>query len=86
MSIAYVEPMGIAGQMRRIRFALGPPAANVPAQLMKIAQGGRFKGGRAIITVVAASRDATISTGSRRELIVVFSFRQAADFMDFKSA
>src|SRR5215467_6412742 len=72
MSMANVEPTGIAGQILRSTFTFGPPAANVPAQLMKMAQGGRFNGGRAMITVVAASTDATISAGSRRELIDLY--------------
>src|SRR5580765_4345642 len=55
--------------MRRITVAFGPPAAKVPAQLMKMAHGGRFKGGREIMTVVAASAEATISAGGNRELI-----------------
>src|SRR5215813_14221277 len=71
MSIANVEPTGITGQILRSTFTFGPPAANVPAQLMKMAQGGRFKGGRAMMTVVAASADATIS-GGRRELIDLY--------------
>jgi hypothetical protein len=69
ISIANVELTGIAGQMRRNTFAFGPPAANVPAQLINMAQGGRFKGGSEMITVVAASSDATISAGGKRDVI-----------------
>src|SRR5215467_12077202 len=71
MNMAKVEPTGIAGQIRRMTFAFGPPAAKVPAQLINMAHGGRFKGGSEMITVVAASREAIISTGGRRKLINV---------------
>jgi hypothetical protein len=71
MNIANVEPTGIEGQIRRKTVALGPPAANVPAQLMKMAHGGRLQGGREIMTVVAASRDATSSTGGKCDFMTL---------------
>src|SRR3954464_3150094 len=55
----------MTGQILRSTSGLGPPAAKVPAQLMKMAHGGSDQGGSEMITVVAASSDATISVGRR---------------------
>src|SRR5579863_770834 len=56
-------PTGIVIQIFRKLAEVGPPAANVPAQVMKIAQGGKFQGGIPMKTVVTARADATISAG-----------------------
>src|SRR5487761_2210847 len=63
MRKAAMEPTGIANQIRLRFCGLGPPMAKVPAQLMKMAQGGRCQGGMEMKMVVTASRDATTSAG-----------------------
>jgi hypothetical protein len=55
--------MGMVIHSFRILAALGPPAANVAAHAMKIAQGGRFHGGIPTKIVVTARSEATISAG-----------------------
>src|SRR5665213_2814399 len=66
---AKIEPIGIVSQIFFNTSGFGPPAAKVPAQDTKIAHGGRFDG---VNTVVAASREATISAGS---FFMALSFR-----------
>src|SRR5215471_2922060 len=55
---ATIAPIGIVTQIFLSVSGLGPPAANVPAQEMKTAHGGRRAGAKSVVT---ASSEATIS-------------------------
>src|ERR687888_190974 len=63
ISIAVTDPSTCTGTSLRITSRLGPPDANVPAQLMNTAHGGKCGGALPIGTVVIASRDAESSLG-----------------------
>jgi hypothetical protein len=74
MRQAKIAPIGIVIQIFFMTSGFGPPAAKVPAHETKIAHGGRCAG---VKTVVAASRDATISAGN-----FFMAFPRVANFDD----
>src|SRR3954454_9786025 len=70
MHIAVTEPSTWTGRILRMTSRFGPPAANVPAQLMNTAHGGKCGEPLEIGTVVIASSDAEISLGSLSQLFL----------------
>ena len=68
MTSANVDPTGMVSH-KRLAFAQdGPPSKNVPAQPMKIAQGGRLSAVPPMNAVRPARMDATISWGMRSRM------------------
>src|SRR5579875_3112558 len=63
MQNAVIDPTGIVGRSFLNTSRLGPPEANVPAQVMKMAHGGKFVGGRELSTVVTARSEAATGSG-----------------------
>src|SRR6185437_96641 len=57
---AVIAPIGIVTHIFFRVSGFGPPAAKVPAQVMKMAHGGRLAGANSVVT---ASSEATISAG-----------------------
>src|SRR3954463_800095 len=69
ISIAVNEPSTWTGRILRRTSRFGPPAANVPAQLMNTAHGGKCGDPLEIGTVVMASSEADSSLGRLSQLL-----------------
>src|SRR5919202_3186300 len=69
ISVAVHEPSTWTGTILRMTSRFGPPEANVPAQLMNTAHGGKCVAPREIGTVVIASSEADSSLGRFSQLL-----------------